>query len=152
MCLRVCRIKKRGSLPLTRGCEIPTVAVKLATHYLAKNTPNAETGSRGAILCTASNAGLYPFPVAPLYAASKGGVVALVRSMARPLEREGIQINALAPAVLGTSVVLNTLSCYPPLLPPSSVPFSSPRSTAHLFLLLHLPFYAATDSVGYQFN
>lgn len=78
--------------------------VKLATHYLAKNTPNAETGSRGAILCTASNAGLYPFPVAPLYAASKGGVVALVRSMARPLEREGIQINALAPAVLETNI------------------------------------------------
>ena len=78
------------------------VAVKLAAHYLAKNVPDAETGSRGAIVCTASNAGLYPFPVGPLYAASKGGVIALVRSLARPLARQNIQINALAPAVIGT--------------------------------------------------
>lgn len=57
--------------------------------------------SRGSIICTASNAGLYAFPVSPLYAASKAGVVGLVRSTAPVLQREKIQINALAPAVLG---------------------------------------------------
>ncbi len=57
--------------------------------------------SRGSIICTASNAGIYPFPIAPLYATSKAGVIGLVRSMARPLARVNIQINALAPAVLG---------------------------------------------------
>jgi NAD(P)-dependent dehydrogenase (short-subunit alcohol dehydrogenase family) len=36
-----------------------------------------------------------------LYAASKFGVVGLVRSTARVLEKANIQINALAPAVLG---------------------------------------------------
>ncbi len=76
-------------------------AVKLAIHYVRKNKPDAATGSRGSIICTASNAGLYPFPIAPLYAASKAGVIGLVRALARPLERIGIQINALAPAVLG---------------------------------------------------
>lgn len=60
--------------------------------------------SKGCIICTASNAGLYPFPVAPIYAASKCGVVGLVRSLARSLEREAIQINALAPAVLGMQI------------------------------------------------
>lgn len=70
-------------------------------HYMRRNTPNAATGSRGSIICTASNAGLYPFPTAPLYAASKFGIVGLVRSLARPLEKVAIQINALAPAVLG---------------------------------------------------
>lgn len=78
-------------------------AVKLAIHYIKKNSVinGASTPSKGTIICTASNAGLYPFPVAPIYAASKFGVNGLVRSMARPLAKEAIQINALAPAVLG---------------------------------------------------
>ncbi|KAI0121858.1 NAD(P)-binding protein [Daldinia grandis] len=74
--------------------------VKLAAHYIRKNKPDPTTGSRGTIICTASNAGLYPFPVAPMYAASKAGVIGLVRSLARVLERVNIRINALAPAVL----------------------------------------------------
>ncbi|OTB02061.1 hypothetical protein M426DRAFT_265154 [Hypoxylon sp. CI-4A] len=78
--------------------------VKLATHYIKKNTPDPTTGSRGTIICTASNAGLYPFPVAPVYAASKAGIIGLVRSLARVLERVHIQVNALAPAVLETGI------------------------------------------------
>ncbi|KAK6952791.1 hypothetical protein Daesc_005085 [Daldinia eschscholtzii] len=74
--------------------------VKLGAHYIKKNQPDPTTGSRGTIICTASNAGLYPFPVAPIYAASKAGVIGLVRSLARVLERVNIRINALAPAVL----------------------------------------------------
>lgn len=74
-------------------------AVKLAIHYISKNQTSGP--SRGSIVCTASNAGLYAFPVSPLYAAAKFGVTGLVRSMAPVLERQKIQINALAPAVLG---------------------------------------------------
>lgn len=81
-----------------------TAAVKLAAHYIRKNKPDPTTGSRGTIICTSSNAGLYPFPVAPIYAASKAGVIGLVRSLARVLERVNIRINALAPAVLGKSI------------------------------------------------
>ncbi|KAI2616856.1 NAD(P)-binding protein [Hypoxylon sp. NC1633] len=78
--------------------------VKLAAHYLKKNTPDATTGSRGCIICTASSAGLYPFPVAPIYAASKAGIIGLVRSLDRVLERVNIQINALAPVVLESNI------------------------------------------------
>lgn len=81
---------------------MPTTAVNLAVHYMNKKSKMDEEGpSRGSIICTASNAGLYPLPIAPLYAASKFGVVGLVRSMARVIEKARIQINALAPAVLG---------------------------------------------------
>ena len=65
-----------------------------------------EGNTRGGIICTASNAGLYAFNVAPIYAATKHGVVGLVRSMERYLGREGIRINALAPSVIGKSFLL----------------------------------------------
>lgn len=82
-------------------------AVHLGIHYISKNTP-ADAGdgkppSKGSIICTASNAGLYAFPMAPIYSAAKHGVIGLVRSLATRLEKEQIQINALAPAVIGMS-------------------------------------------------
>ncbi|KAJ0424369.1 hypothetical protein BJY00DRAFT_326935 [Aspergillus carlsbadensis] len=77
-------------------------SVKLALHYISKNTPI--NNSKGSVICTASNAGVYPFPMAPIYSATKHGVVGLVRSLARPLEREQIQINGFAPAVIETNI------------------------------------------------
>ncbi|KAK3934385.1 hypothetical protein QBC46DRAFT_454232 [Diplogelasinospora grovesii] len=81
--------------------------VKLAIHYMnqkPKTPTGSGSGSRGSIICTASNAGIYPFATAPLYAATKAGVIGLVRSTARNLESVNIQINALAPAVLDTNI------------------------------------------------
>jgi NAD(P)-dependent dehydrogenase (short-subunit alcohol dehydrogenase family) len=57
--------------------------------------------NKGLIICTSSNAGLYPFPVGPMYAIAKHGVVGAVRSFAKPLEADGIRINALCPNCIG---------------------------------------------------
>lgn len=62
-----------------------------------------EGNSRGGIICTASNAALYAFPIAPVYSATKHAVIGLVRSLQRRLGQEGIRINAIAPAVIGMS-------------------------------------------------
>lgn len=77
-------------------------AVKLGLHYMHKNRDNGAS-SRGSIIVTASSAGLYPFPVAPLYATSKAGIINLARSLGPAFEKSNIQINALAPVVFGTS-------------------------------------------------
>ena len=79
--------------------------VKLAIFYMMKNAIDPERNSRGSIICTASNAGLYGFPVAPVYSASKHAVIGLVRSMVKSLEQRCIQINALAPAVIGEFLI-----------------------------------------------
>ncbi|KAM7196329.1 hypothetical protein V8F33_006238 [Rhypophila sp. PSN 637] len=85
-------------------------SVKLATHYMKTKPRPAEGRDEeslergGSIICTASNAGLYPFPIAPLYAASKAGVINLVRSLAKPLSGLDIRINALAPATVETNI------------------------------------------------
>jgi NAD(P)-dependent dehydrogenase (short-subunit alcohol dehydrogenase family) len=78
------------------------VAIKLATHYIKKNklVGESEKSPRGCIICTASIASLYPFSLAPVYAAAKHGVVGLVRSLSAHLKRENIQISAVAPAFI----------------------------------------------------
>lgn len=69
---------------------------------MVKN-PVSPASSRGSIICTASDAALYPFPVGPIYSAAKAGVATLVRSTAPILEHHKIQINAIVPAALGKS-------------------------------------------------
>lgn len=73
--------------------------MKLAIHYLTKN--DIKGPSRGTIICTSSDTGLYPMPLNPLYSMSKAGVINLVRSMAPVLAKASIQINALAPNLIG---------------------------------------------------
>ncbi|KAL4898720.1 hypothetical protein BDV59DRAFT_197598 [Aspergillus ambiguus] len=102
-------------------------SVNLAAHYIAKNSPVA--GSKGNIICTASNAGIYPFPMAPLYSATKHGVVGLVRSLARQLQKEQIQINALAPAVIQTNIAPDSALFQSMILTPMS---TATRAVAQL--------------------
>ncbi|KAI0195288.1 hypothetical protein EV127DRAFT_467139 [Xylaria flabelliformis] len=99
-------------------------SVKLALHYMQLNTPDTTTGLRGSIICTASNAGLYPFPPAPLYAASKHAIIGLVRSLGPVYGQThiGIRINALAPAVLKTNIAgKNALFTNMIVTPPSTL-------------------------------
>jgi NAD(P)-dependent dehydrogenase (short-subunit alcohol dehydrogenase family) len=56
-----------------------------------------EGPARGAIVATASLAGLTGVPLEPIYAANKHGVVGLVRSLGPGLAAEGIRINAVCP-------------------------------------------------------
>ncbi|TRX90689.1 hypothetical protein FHL15_008464 [Xylaria flabelliformis] len=99
-------------------------SVKLALHYMQLNTPDTTTGLRGSIICTASNAGLYPFPPQPLYAASKHAIIGLVRSLGPVYGQThiGIRINALAPAVLKTNIAgKNALFTNMVVTPPSTL-------------------------------
>ncbi|KIW18213.1 hypothetical protein PV08_02501 [Exophiala spinifera] len=78
--------------------------VNLAIHYMNKNQISTRNGLRGSIICTASNSGLYAFPLEPMYAAAKHGVVGLVRSLGPRLAQGKIQINGLAPCVVETNI------------------------------------------------
>ena len=54
----------------------------------------------GAIVCTASQAGLEGVPEATAYCASKFGVVGIVQSLARELARDGIRVTGVAPGLV----------------------------------------------------
>src|SRR5688500_12211184 len=61
--------------------------------------------SGGAIVCTASIAGLIGFSPDPIYTLTKHAVVGFVRAMAQPLEASGITINAVNPGIVETPLV-----------------------------------------------
>jgi len=59
----------------------------------------------GAMVVTASLAGLSPMAGDPAYSVAKGGAVAFVRSMAPRLERDGIRISAICPGFADTAII-----------------------------------------------
>ncbi len=63
----------------------------------------------GSVIAVASVAALRGFPDSVAYAASKGGVVALVRQAAVDLANDGIRVNAVAPGSVRTPFVEETL-------------------------------------------
>jgi NAD(P)-dependent dehydrogenase (short-subunit alcohol dehydrogenase family) len=59
----------------------------------------------GAIVATASLAGLASVPMDPIYAANKHAVVGLVRSLGPVLEPQGVRINAICPGFAETAII-----------------------------------------------
>jgi NAD(P)-dependent dehydrogenase (short-subunit alcohol dehydrogenase family) len=59
----------------------------------------------GAIVATASLAGIGPFADDPVYAATKHAVVGLVRSLAEPLRAKHITINCVCPGMTATGLL-----------------------------------------------
>ena len=62
-------------------------------------------GAGGAIVVTASLAGVTPYDFDPLYAMSKHAVVGLVRSLGPTLARRNIRINAICPGGIDTAII-----------------------------------------------
>jgi NAD(P)-dependent dehydrogenase (short-subunit alcohol dehydrogenase family) len=62
-------------------------------------------GERGVIICTASVAAYEGQIGQAAYAASKGGVVALVLPAAREFAQFGIRVNAVAPGIFSTPML-----------------------------------------------
>ena len=64
-----------------------------------------ERGGRGAIVATASLAGLAAYPTDPIYALTKHGVVGLVRAVAPQVVDRGIRVNCVCPGITDTPIL-----------------------------------------------
>ena len=79
---------------------------RLAAEQMAHNEPIGEAGERGVIINTASVAAYDGQVGQCAYAASKSGIVGLTLPMARDLAPLGIRVNAIAPGIMGTPMLL----------------------------------------------
>lgn len=66
--------------------------------------PVMMAASGGAILCTASVAGLRSGAGCPAYSASKAGVINLVQTAAQQLSGTGVRVNAICPGLIQTGM------------------------------------------------
>jgi NAD(P)-dependent dehydrogenase (short-subunit alcohol dehydrogenase family) len=89
-------------------------SMRTATAFRAK----LAAGGTGAILNIASVCAFVGAPHAPAYAASKGGVALLTKSLAAAYAKEGIRVNALAPGWIETAM--------------TAVPRANPKRSAEL--------------------
>jgi NAD(P)-dependent dehydrogenase (short-subunit alcohol dehydrogenase family) len=67
--------------------------------------PALRRAGGGAVVVTASLAGLSPMPSDPGYSVAKGGAVAFVRSVAPRLAAEGVTITAICPGFADTAII-----------------------------------------------
>lgn len=64
-----------------------------------------QRGGGGAIVATASGAGMMPLPFQPIYAATKAGVIHFVKSCAPLAESHGVRVNCVCPGVVDTPMM-----------------------------------------------
>ena len=79
--------------------------------------PDMRSRRFGRIINLSSVAAQIGGVVSPQYAASKAGMLGMTRYYARHLAREGITVNAIAPALIETEMVTVNLNARPDLIP-----------------------------------
>jgi meso-butanediol dehydrogenase/(S,S)-butanediol dehydrogenase/diacetyl reductase len=82
------------------------IAVNLTgVFYTTRRALPALVESKGAVVMTASTSALSGHPWMTAYSASKGGVLAMTRTLAMEYARRGVRVNAVAPGGITTPMV-----------------------------------------------
>jgi 3-oxoacyl-[acyl-carrier protein] reductase len=95
------------------------IAVNLTSAFLVTQRvlPGMRAGRWGRILNISSVAAQLGGVVGPHYAASKAGLIGLTHSYAALLAKEGITVNTIAPALIGTEMVTGNPRARADLIP-----------------------------------
>ena len=95
------------------------IAVNLKSCFLVTQAvlPGLRARQWGRIVNVSSVAAQVGGVVGPHYAASKAGMLGLMRYYARHLAKEGIRVNAIAPALIATEMVTSNPNAQPGHIP-----------------------------------
>lgn len=112
------------------------IAVNLKSAFLVTQQvlPGMQAKRWGRIINLSSVAAQTGGITGPHYAASKAGIIGLTHSYARHLFREGITVNALAPALIETEMVTGDLKATPDNIPVGR--FGTPEEVAVVAVML----------------
>jgi 3-oxoacyl-[acyl-carrier protein] reductase len=95
------------------------IAVNLKSVFLVTQAvlPDMRTAQWGRIINLSSVAAQSGGVIGPHYAASKAGILGLTHSYANLLAKEGITVNAVAPALIETEMITSNPKAKPDLIP-----------------------------------
>ena len=110
------------------------VNLKSAFLLIQRVLPGMRARGFGRIINLSSVAAQTGGVTGPHYAASKAGLLGLTHSYARHLFREGITVNAIAPALIETEMVTANLKVGPEMIPVGR--FGAPDEVAAVAVLL----------------
>ncbi|WP_324278307.1 SDR family oxidoreductase [Blastococcus brunescens] len=97
--------KSEDALDLDEFMKVVTIDLFGVVHGVQAARPAIKRAGGGAMVVTASLAGLSPMAGDPGYSVAKGGAIAFVRSMAPRLDRDGITISAICPGFADTAII-----------------------------------------------
>jgi NAD(P)-dependent dehydrogenase (short-subunit alcohol dehydrogenase family) len=97
--------RPQGPLDVDDLLHVLDVDLLGVVHGTEAVLPALRRAGGGAVVVTASLAGLSPMPSDPGYSVAKAGAVAFVRAMGPRLAREGITITAICPGFADTAII-----------------------------------------------
>jgi 3-oxoacyl-[acyl-carrier protein] reductase len=124
------------------------LTVNLKSHFLVTQAvlPDMRARHWGRIINLSSVAAQLGGVVGPHYAASKAGILGLTRAYASLLAKEGITVNAIAPALISTEMVTSNPKARPDLIPVGR--FGSVEEVADVAVMLARNGYITGQTVN----
>jgi len=126
--------------------ELIDVNLKSAFLVTQAVLPEMRRSHWGRIINLSSIAAQFGGVVGPHYAASKAGMIGLTHSYSNLLAKEGITVNAIAPALIETDMVTSNLRAKPELIPVGR--FGEVREVADVVVMLATNGYITGQTIN----
>ena len=126
--------------------ELIDVNLKSAFLVTQAVLPEMRRSHWGRIINLSSVAAQFGGVVGPHYAASKAGMIGLTHSYANLLAKEGITVNAIAPALIETDMVTSNLRANPELIPVGR--FGEVREVSDVVVMLATNAYITGQTIN----
>lgn len=125
-----------------------TLDINLKSAFLVTQAmlPAMRKARWGRIINISSVAAQLGGVVGPHYAASKAGLIGLTHSYAALFAKEGITVNAIAPALIATEMITNNPLAKPDLIPVGR--FGNPEEVSDVVVMLACNGYITGQTIG----